>query len=137
MTETSPNKSYDIGFGKPPKQTRFRKGVCANPKGRPLKTRNLKTDLSNELGGRIRVKEGDREIFISKQEALVKTLVARALKGDARASALLLNVMARLLDVTSAPISKEVDANEQEIINAYYSRRFAGDISAKPIVEKA
>jgi hypothetical protein len=25
---------YEIGYGKPPKHTRFKKGVCPNPRGR-------------------------------------------------------------------------------------------------------
>jgi hypothetical protein len=126
MTEDPKNKpGYGIGWGKPPQHTRFKKGHSANPKGRPSGTRNLKTDLTNELGGRIRVREGDRETLISKQEAFVKSLVARALKGDSRASSLLVTMMAKLLDVASAPAPTEVSADEQEIIDAYYNRRFA------------
>ena len=126
MTEEPRSKPvYEIGWGKPPQHTRFKKGRSANPKGRPSGTRNLKTDLINELGGHIRVREGDREILISKQEAFLKSLIARALKGDARASALLINMMAKLLDVASAPAPTEINADEQEIIDAYYSRRLA------------
>lgn len=132
MTEEPKSKpSYEVGWGKPPQHTRFKKGHSANPKGRPRGTRNLKTDLINELGGHIRVREGDREILISKQEAFLKSLIARALKGDARASALLINMMAKLLDVASAPAPTEVSADEQEIIDAYYSRRFADGATLK------
>jgi hypothetical protein len=123
--EPKDKPEYEIGWGKPPQHTHFRKGRSGNPKGRFPGTRNLKTDLTNELGGRIRVREGDREILISKQEAFLKSLVARALKGDARASALLVTMMAKLLDVSSAPPSTEVAAGEQAIIDAYFSRRFA------------
>jgi len=133
MTEDPKNKpGYGIGWGKPPQHTRFKKGHSANPKGRPSGTRNLKTDLTNELGGRIRVREGDRETLISKQEAFVKSLVARALKGDSRASSLLVTMMAKLLDVASAPAPTEVSADEQEIIDAYYNRRFAEAAIPKP-----
>ena len=125
MTEEPSKPVYEIGRGKPPKHTHFKKGRSGNPKGRPPGTRNLKTDLTNELGGRIRVREGDRETLISKQEAFVKSLVARALKGDSRASSLLVTMMAKLLDVASAPAPTEVSADEQEIIDAYYNRRFA------------
>jgi hypothetical protein len=132
MTEEPKSKpNYEIGWGKPPQHTRFKKGRSANPKGRPSKTRNLKTDLINELGGHIRVREGDREILISKQEAFLKSLIARALKGDARAPALLINMMAKLLDVASAPAPTEVSADEQEIIDSYYSRRIADAAIAK------
>jgi hypothetical protein len=29
--------SYEVGYGKPPKQTRFQKGTSGNPSGRPKK----------------------------------------------------------------------------------------------------
>ena len=29
---------YEVGYGRPPKATRFKKGVCANPRGRGLPT---------------------------------------------------------------------------------------------------
>jgi hypothetical protein len=126
MTEEPKSKpAYEIGWGKPPQRTHFQKGRSGNPKGRVPGTRNLKTDLSNELGGRIRFREGDREISIPKQEAFLKSLIGRALKGDARASALLVTMMAKLLDVASAPAPTEVAAGEQAIIDAYFTRRFA------------
>jgi hypothetical protein len=125
MTDEPSKPGYEVGWGKPPKHTRFKKGGSANPKGRPRGARNLKTDLTNELGGRIRVREGDRETSISKQEAFVKSLVARALKGDGRASSLLVTMMAKLLDVASTPTPTEVGSKEQDIIEAYYRRRFA------------
>lgn len=88
---------YEVGYCKPPAHTRFRKGQSGNPKGRPKGTQNLATDLAEELGERIRVREGDRERLVSKQRAMVKTLVARALQGDARAGAALLTLITKLL----------------------------------------
>ena len=127
MTDRSKaSGDYDVGWGKPPQRSRFKKGQSGNPNGRPPKARNLKTDLVAELGARIRVREGDREVSISKQEAFIKTLVARALKGDARASSLLVNLMARLLDVEVDLAERGVvDASEKAIIDAYVARRFA------------
>jgi hypothetical protein len=104
-------EDYDVGWGKPPQHSRFKKGRSGSANGRPPKARNLKTDLVAELGARIRVREGDREVSISKQEAFIKTLVARALKGDARASSLLVGLMAKLLDV-------EVDLAERGVDQA-------------------
>jgi hypothetical protein len=104
-----------------PSNPRFKKGQSGNPNGRPPKARSLESDL----GARIRVREGDREISISKQEAFIKTLVARALKGDARASSLLVGLMAKLLDVEVDLAERGVDASEKAIIDAYVARRFA------------
>ncbi len=41
---------YDVGYRKPPKHTRFKPGQSGNPRGRPKGTKNLKTDLIEELG---------------------------------------------------------------------------------------
>jgi hypothetical protein len=124
---------YEVGWRKPPRHTRFKPNRSGNPKGRPPKSRNLKTDLVNELGTSISVRDGDREIKISKQEAFLKSLVARALQGDARASGLLVSLMARLLDLAASPPEKGLNTEDQAIIDAYVARRLESDrASATP-----
>ena len=70
-----------VGYRRPPKQTRFKPGQSGNPKGRPKHARNLKSEFLEELGEIIRVREGDREMKISKQRAFVKALVAFSFGG--------------------------------------------------------
>lgn len=84
-----------VGYRRPPKQTRFQPGQSGNPKGRPKHARNLKTEFLEELGEVIRVREGDREMKISKQRAFVKALVAAAIKGDMRAASALVSFCTR------------------------------------------
>ena len=79
-------KHYEVGYGKPPTHTRFEKGRSGNPRGRPKGARNLETDLAEELGERIRIREDGRDRRVSKQRAMIKALVARAMKGDTRAA---------------------------------------------------
>ena len=112
---------YEVGYGKPPKHTRFQPGQSGNPRGRPKGTKNLKTDLMEELGEKILVREGDHARQVSKQRAMVKALLARALKGDVRAANLLLSMMMRLLD-TGEGAPEEVEdlhPDELEILEAY------------------
>jgi hypothetical protein len=40
---------YKVGYGKPPKATRFKPGKSGNAKGRPQGSRNLASDLAAEL----------------------------------------------------------------------------------------
>ena len=112
---------YDVGYGKPPKHTRFKPGQSGNPNGRPKGTKNLKTDLSEELGEKILVREGDRARHVSKQRAMVKALMARSLKGDTRAASLLISMMMRLLDTGDAADThaEPLDENELETLRMF------------------
>jgi hypothetical protein len=78
--------SYKIGYGKPPKATQFQKGKSGNPRGRPKGSLNLATDLASELREIITVSEHGRPRRVSKQRALIKSLLAKALQGDIRAA---------------------------------------------------
>lgn len=57
-----------IGYRHPPPEHRFPKGRSGNPRGRPRGTQNLATDLAEELAERIRVREGERTLKVSKSE---------------------------------------------------------------------
>src|SRR5215470_19687518 len=90
-------KEYTVGYRKPPEATRFNPGQSGNPRGRPKGSPNLATDLSSELGELITVREGGAARRVSKQRALIKSLTAKALQGDVRATTALLALYARVI----------------------------------------
>lgn len=92
---TNKNDDDRVGYKRPPKHTRFKPGQSGNPKGRPKYSRNLKTEFLEELGERIRVREGDRERKITKQRAFIKALVAAAIRGDMRATSAIVSFCTR------------------------------------------
>ena len=75
---------YNVGYGKPPKSGQFKPGKSGNSKGRPKGSRKLATDLATELNEQITVREDGRSRRVSKQRALIKSLMAKALQGDVR-----------------------------------------------------
>jgi len=48
LPETRPDVAYEVGYGKPPKQTRFAAGKSGNPKGRPKGAKNKRPLLNKE-----------------------------------------------------------------------------------------
>jgi hypothetical protein len=76
---------YPVGFGKPPRTTRFKKGRSGNPKGRPRGSRTSLTLLEQALSEPVVVTENGQRKKITKGEALMKQVVNKAASGDARA----------------------------------------------------
>ncbi|MES0138861.1 DUF5681 domain-containing protein [Mesorhizobium sp. LSHC422A00] len=80
------NDDEEVGFGKPPRHSRFKPGQSGNPRGRPKKTgKNFANDVQTELGRKVIVRENGREVELTKGAVIVKTLVGKAMKGDVRA----------------------------------------------------
>ena len=117
-------RDYEVGYGKPPKHTQFKPGQSGNPSGRPKGSKNLKTDLQEELSEKVPIREGDRSRLVSKQRAYVKTIVANALKGDARPANLLASLMLKLLDTgeDDSADNERLQDEELEIIRAFEAR---------------
>lgn len=112
-----------VGYKKPPKHTRFKRGQSGNPRGRPKGSKNLKTDLADELQEQIRIKEGGAPRKVSKQRAMIKSLLAKAVQGDARSATLLTNLALRLLDQDDeADQAADLGPDDQAILERYEAR---------------
>ncbi|HEY5081760.1 MAG TPA: DUF5681 domain-containing protein [Bauldia sp.] len=81
------NHNSDVGYGRPPIHSRFKKGAIGNPTGRLKGVKNLKTDLQQELAELISCGDRKRAFQVTKQRAIIKSLVAAAVKGDTKAAA--------------------------------------------------
>jgi hypothetical protein len=89
MTKNNDTSLYDIGFSKPPEQTRFRTGVSGNPKGRPKGRKNLATVLERTLQEKVVINENGVRKTVTKLEAAIKQLMNKAASGDLKALYLL------------------------------------------------
>jgi hypothetical protein len=116
------SKDYDVGYGKPPKSGRFRKGESGNQKGRPKGHKNLKTELLEELAERIQIREDGERRQISKQRAIIKQLVAKAIKGDPKAASAIFQFVQRLVGEQEPASEPTLTPVDEEILAAFLKR---------------
>ena len=79
------DNSYDVGFGKPPKHSQFRKGRSGNPKGRPKGSKSISALIRKILEDKVIVKGPGGTRSITKLEAALMQLVNKAASGDIKA----------------------------------------------------
>lgn len=91
---------YEVGYGKPPAETQFRKGQSGNPGGRPKGARNrtnsvpalneerMKTVVLEEAYRLVGMREGDRLVEIPVVQAVIRSIAANAAKGNHRSQQL-------------------------------------------------
>jgi hypothetical protein len=89
MAANKPPADDEVGYGKPPKSSRFRKGESGNPTGRPKGSKNLVTLLEKSLREKVVINENGARKTITKGEAAIKQLVNKATLGDLAAFRLL------------------------------------------------
>jgi hypothetical protein len=119
MSKKKPTK-YQVGYGKPPKHTQFKPSHSGNPKGRPKGIKNLSTDLEEELGQKILLTEGGQQQQVTKQRAMIKSLFAKAMGGDVRASGVLINLILGLEQTRiAAQDIGELAEEDKAILEAY------------------
>ncbi len=78
-------KDYEVGYGKPPTETRFVKGQSGNPRGRPKGTKNAATIFHEVTREQIQVTENGKRRTIQKVQAIWLQLTNKAVSGDLRA----------------------------------------------------
>ena len=120
---TNDHSPYEIGYKKPPHNTRFKAGQSGNPKGRPKRVTTLAKALEKELLALVTmVEEGGKRRKISKLEAILKQHINNAAKGDLKAAALVLS----LLKAQQPDASDNLGALLQ-VFRAKHARDVAGE----------
>jgi len=105
LTRRPDGRTYDVGYGKPPVQTRFKPGQSGNPGGRRKGSKNrlpalneerLKTIVIEEAYRMVSISDAKGEIRIPIAQAVIRSLAVNAAKGNQRAQRL----FAELLSAT-------------------------------------
>ena len=123
-SSTAANPEYDVGYGKPPVRRQWRAGVSGNPKGRPKKSKNMKTIARETLHGTVVLNEGGRRRRISYLEAILRKQIESGLKGSEKAAFAVIKICAHLglfEDAVDAP-SVSFSAAEEEMLEDLLKR---------------
>ncbi len=118
-TRKSP-RSYEVGYGKPPKHSQFRPGQSGNPKGKRKGAKNFDTILHEILHRKLSVRDRGSIRQVTLIEAMLLKFAEGALRGDPKAAAFLLGRYA-------PPAAEEggdgnLSREDQEILDAFARR---------------
>ena len=96
LARSIPEGSYEVGYGKPPKHTRFKKGQSGNKRGRPRGAVNLKTLLERGLNEHVPVSRGGKTQRMRLIEAILAQLTRKSAGGDLAAMRYLIETAIKL-----------------------------------------
>src|SRR5438132_13328802 len=114
---------YEVGYAKPPRHTRFKKGQSGNPRGRPSGSKNLATVLSEALNELVIVAENGGRRKITKRQAIITQLVNQSAKADWPATKILLDIL-QAIEARTEPNSAEAsfDPADEKVIEQLRAR---------------
>lgn len=86
MSEVSMSKDDDIGYGRPPKKSQFKKGQSGNPKGRPKNKAAETDDLDLLLDSPAKIRVGGKLEKTTNLGLMRASILKRAMEGDLKAA---------------------------------------------------
>ena len=131
---------YDVGYGRPPADTRFPKGRSGNPGGRArgMTAERLKALALQEAYRPVTVRVGDEVLTLPAIQAVLRSQVALAAKGNGPAQrALIAAVQAIEREIAAKPPSENPvpDVPQMTMLEAARRIAFLLSMGAKEVDE--
>lgn len=113
MAGEQPPGDYEVGYGKPPKQSQFQPGKSGNPKGRPTGSRNLSTQMIRALSEKVTVVKDGRRVKLTMLEVIIKQQIKQAASGNAHATRIMLNLAQQIEAQTVQELERATRTEER------------------------
>jgi hypothetical protein len=124
---------YEVGYGRPPTETRFRKGVTGNPGGRPrgMTAGRAKKLALQEAYRLITVREGDEVRTLPTIQAVMRSQARSAAKGNGHAQRHFIDriqaieeaLQAATAQTESTQLSNITDEDRFQVISKFLAER--------------
>jgi hypothetical protein len=85
MSEREEPGDYEVGYGKPPRTSQFKKGESGNPSGRPRKPTDPDSEWRRELNSKVPAIENGKRKLITRSAAYKRQTTNKAIQGNAQA----------------------------------------------------
>ena len=109
MSDMTDNPAdYEVGYGRPPKHTRFQPGRSGNVSGRRKKKPVHETDVLRILDEPVAVRAGNRKKEMVPREIALRKMAKSALAGDRKALFHILDTFVQHGVLTTAPAAQRV-----------------------------
>lgn len=131
QTRAESNEDYQVGYGRPPKHTRFKPGQSGNPKGKAKGLRNVATDVQQALNAVVRVSADGKPRKMSAQKAVIMRTVEKALRGDSRSAAQVIELMQRYNSDPPLARNAATSADDQALLDAMKNDILEDDRAAR------
>jgi hypothetical protein len=132
MSERDGNGDYEVGYGKPPKHSRFLPGQSGNPRGKQKGKKGLKSDLAVELDAKDSIKIQGIRFEGRRQKLMIMTLAARAARGDTKAAQLLIPLIVQAFGFEDRGIGPRTLSVQDQAILDDLLRDTVGEASPEP-----
>jgi Family of unknown function (DUF5681) len=111
---------YEVGYGRPPKETQFRPGQSGNPTGGRKGRKSIGVRLQELMNSKVTVTEQGRSRRISRFDVMLLQQSNEAMRGDQRAFRLLMDFHHRYgPEAEGAVRSEEITSEDLEILSDY------------------
>ncbi|MBN1281915.1 MAG: hypothetical protein JW985_03005 [Alphaproteobacteria bacterium] len=115
---------YEIGYMKPPKNSRFKMGESGNKSGRPRGSKNTYKLLGDLLNQKITMVQDGKPVKIDKKTAILLQAVNSASKGEIKSLQILLPHMLAV-DIKNENLensNEHLSTDDQEILKDFLQR---------------